>query len=90
MGGLSNHDGVNNAYITNTDSYLTTPDYWYLTLTPFAATGGIANFNYVISNFLGFSNLVDTIYGGARPVVSLLSDAITGGSGTMNDPFTVG
>ena len=28
--------------------------------------------------------------GGVRPVVSLKSDAITGGDGTMNNPFTVG
>ena len=27
---------------------------------------------------------------GVRPVVSLKSDAITGGDGTMNNPFTVG
>ena len=41
MGGLTNYDIVNGAYIANSDSYLTT-DYWYWTLTPFAAAGGRA------------------------------------------------
>ena len=39
MGGLTNYDIVNDAYIANHDSYLTT-DYWYWTLTPLAAAGG--------------------------------------------------
>ena len=91
MGGLSNYDFVNNAYIENPNSYLATPNYWYWTMTPFAAAGGSASVYRVDCDILDDGDLGDDDnYGGGRPVVSLSSDAISGGKGTMNDPFTVG
>ena len=90
MGGLSNYDFVNNAYIENPNSYLATPNYWYWTMTPFAAASGNA---YVINvNFHGYLNYGHVSYtsGAVRPVVSLSSDAISGGNGTISNPFTVG
>ncbi len=75
--------------ITNTDYYLYTPSYWYWTLTPWAAGGGSAMVGIVFGDGNLDSDDVNNT-NGVRPVVSLLSDAITGGSGTMNDPFTVG
>ena len=90
IGGLSNYDFVNNVYILNPDSYLTTPNYWYWTLTPFFTAGGSAIVYYVGYGFLFGEGIVNNDGGGVRPVVSLSSDAITGGSGTMNNPFTVG
>ena len=86
MGGLTNYDFVNKAYIANPDSYLTT-DYWYWTLTPLGAAGDAAVFS-VRSDFLIAGVNVNNSWG-VRPVVSLSSDAISGGSGTMSDPFTV-
>ena len=89
MGGLSNYDYVNEAYIVNPDSYLTTPNYWYWTMTPFDAAGGGACVDGVDIDVLP-SDSVDDSGGGGRPVVSLSSDAISGGNGTINNPFTVG
>ena len=85
MGGLTNYDFVNDAYIANPDSYLTT-DYWYWTLTPLAAAGGDAG---VINVFDGILRGGDGVLngGGVRPVVSLSSDAISGGNGTINNPW---
>ena len=87
MGGLSNYDFVNNAGVYNPDSYLTTLDYWYWTLTPFAAAGASVHVNGVYSDFLYADTAVDSDFGGVRPVVSLSSDAISGGNGTINNPW---
>ena len=85
MGGLTNYDIVNDAYIANPDSYLTT-DYWYWTLTPLAAAGGNAGVNCVNYDILRDGS--DVCYdGGVRPVVSLSSDAISGGNGTIDNPW---
>ena len=89
MGGAFSYDLINNFYIKNTDFYLYNGD-WYRTLTPYAAVGGRANVGLVDD---GAGSLVSDAVGntyGVRPVVSLLSDAITGGNGTMSNPFTVG
>ena len=88
MGGLSNYDYVNKVSIVNPDSYLTTPNYRYWTMTPFAAAGGRAYVHYARRDILGDGNPADGW--GVRPVVSLSSDAISGGKGTMNDPWIVG
>ena len=88
MGGAFSIDPINNFYIKNTDFYLYNGD-WYWTLTPWAAAGGYVD----VGRVRDVGNLVDDIVSGpygVRPVVSLSSDAISGGKGTMDDPFTVG
>lgn len=86
-GGLT-PDVNNNSYIANMDYYLYT-GYWYWTMTPLAFAGGHA---FVVS--VGYDGRLDgngpvDVGNGARPVVSLNSDAISRGSGTMIDPFVV-
>ena len=73
-------------YITNTEFYLYN-GYFYRTMTPFVFMGGGAS-----EGCLTDSGRVDSdvnSHDGVRPVVSLRSDAILWGSGTMNDPFVV-
>ena len=88
MGGAFSIDPINNYYIKNTDFYLYNGG-WYWTLTPLAAAFGAARVDYVY-NKGNLGNRPVTSNHGVRPVVSLKSDAISGGSGTMTDPFTVG
>ena len=88
-GGLA-YDYNTSSYIRNTDFYLYTPSYYYWTLTPWAFAGGGSSVGgWFATGYLGL-DFVDNSYSAARAAVSLLSDAITGGNGTMNDPFTVG
>ena len=88
-GGLA-YDYSTDGYISNTEFYLHTPSYYYWTLTPWAFAGGhsfVDDWGSV--GYLGG----DIVYGAdfaARPALSLNSNAVTGGSGTMSDPFTVG
>ena len=85
--GATGLDLATMTYITNTEFYLYNGEF-YWTMTPFAFAGGFA---YVGSlGDLGgvYYSYVGNYYG-VRPVVSLRSDAIFGGSGTMNDPFVV-
>ena len=85
-GGLT-YDVNTSSYITNMDYYLFT-GYWYWTMTPDVFAGGFADVGYV--NYGGFLDNSDVgVNRSARPVVSLRSDAISGGSGTMIDPFVV-
>lgn len=88
-GGLS-YDFNTRSYIRNTDFYLHTPSYYYWTLTPWAFAGG----NSVVDDWLALGRFggfnVDGSDCAARAAVSLLSDAISGGNGTINNPFTVG
>ena len=88
-GGLA-YDYNTNSYITNTDVYLHTPSYYYWTLTPWAFAGGYSLVVYWNASGSLDGNGVSRSSLAARAAVSLLSDAITGGSGTMSDPFTVG
>ena len=75
----------------NTEYYLYSGK-WYWTMTPYSlSTSGYAGVS-VVENYgrLG-SNVVSNPTGGTiRPVVSLKSDAISGGSGTAASPFLVG
>ena len=88
-GGLA-YDYNTSSYIRNTDFYLYTPSYYYWTLTPWAfAGGGSSGGGWYATGYLGL-DFVDNSYSAARAAVSLLSDAITGGNGTMSNPFTVG
>ena len=92
MGGLGRIDLLNlTSYIINLDSYLTTPDFSYWTMTPFmTADDANANVYAVDRNMLAEGGYVGYDACDVRPVISLRSDAISGGSGTMTDPFTVG
>ena len=87
MAGALTYNFIDNSYIRNTDFYLYNDnEYW--TLTPFAALGGVTCVAVVSRG--GFLGVGDG--GGSsavRPVVSLKSDAISGGSGTRNDPWIV-
>ena len=63
---------------------------WYWTMAPYVFASGFANVSYVYGN--GNLNGYNVFYtdGAVRPVVSLKSDAISGGSGTAASPFLVG
>lgn len=90
MGGGAGIDPATMTYIINSNYYLypANGDYWYWTMTPFAYEGGRARVGFVyidgsVNNFNVNTDLA------VRPVVSLKSDAISGGVGTVNNPFYV-
>lgn len=85
--GATGIDPATMTYITNTEFYLFNGNFCW-TMTPFFFAGGDAYVDY-LNDFGGVNNSNVNDYGGVRPVVSLRSDAILGGSGTMNDPFVV-
>ena len=85
--GATGLDPATMTYITNTEFYLYKGDF-YWTMTPFAFAGGVASVGLLSDNGFVNGGYVNRSYG-VRPVVSLRSDAIFGGSGTMNDPFVV-
>ena len=90
MGGGAGFDPATMTYIANNSYYLypANGDYWYWTMTPFEFAGGYADVVYVFSDGSVDSNSVRYNYA-VRPVVSLKSDAISGGVGTVNNPFYV-
>ena len=77
------------SYIANTEFYLHTPSYYYWTLTPWAFAGGGSGVDSWDSAGRLDNVFVIARYA-ARPAVSLSSVAISGGNGTINNPFTVG
>ena len=83
------YDLMSGTYITNESYYLYLEDVHWWTMTPSYFAGVDARVDFV--NGVGHvsDGMVGT-NGAVRPVVSLKSDAITGGDGTMNNPFTVG
>lgn len=85
--GATGIDPATMTYITNTEFYLFNGNFCW-TMTPFVFAGGYANVDF-FGDFGGVGS--DSVNNGisVRPVVSLRSDAILGGSGTMNDPFVV-
>ena len=85
--GATGVDPATMTYITNTEFYLFNGNFCW-TMTPFVFTGGYANVDF-FGDFGGVGS--DSVNNGISvlPVVSLRSDAILGGSGTMNDPFVV-
>lgn len=90
MGGGAGIDVATMTYITNDNYYLypVNGSYWYWTMTPFAYEDGRARVGFVyidgsVNNFNVNTDLA------VRPVVSLKSDAISGGVGTLNNPFYV-
>ena len=87
LSGGKAYDMVNFLFITNADYYLYN-NRWYWSMTPLAFPGDGANVGDVSD--VGYVNGDYVSYVlGVRSVVSLRSDAITGGNGTMNNPFTV-
>ena len=74
---------------TNEEYYLYSGA-WYWTMAPYSYASGDANVYSVEDMGLFNSNYVYSTYGAVRPVVSLKSDAISGGSGTAASPFLVG
>ena len=78
-----------NSNTVNKEYYLYSKT-WYWTMTSNSFTGGNASvsgmfyFGYIGGDDVSMTN------GGVRPVVSLKSDAISGGSGTAASPFIVG
>lgn len=85
--GATGIDPATMTYITNTEFYLFYGDFCW-TMTPFFFAGGYAIVDILYDSGDVYFNNVSNRYG-VRPVVSLRSDAILGGSGTMNDPFVV-
>lgn len=85
--GATGIDPATMTYITNTEFYLFNGNFCW-TMTPFVFAGGYANVDF-FGDFGGVGS--DSVTNGISvlPVVSLRSDAILGGSGTMNDPFVV-
>ena len=78
------------SYIANTEFYLHTPSYNYWTLTPWAFAGGRSRVDgWFAAGYLVLGRVYNA-RGAARPAVSLSSVAISGGNGTINNPFTVG
>lgn len=82
--------------IMNKNYYLYT-NYWFWSMTPFvyvnpdnSAGGGNAFVDFVGDGFAGDVGSVVNLSNAVRPVVSLKSDAISGGSGTSSSPFLVG
>lgn len=63
---------------------------WYWTMAPYSYASGLAYVDDVSSEGNLYNGYVNNTYGGVRPVVSLKSDAISGGSGTAASPFLVG
>ena len=86
--GATGLDPATMTYITNTEFYLYKGDF-YWTMTPFAFAGGYAGVDSLSGNGYVNDDLDVSNYRGVRPVVSLRSDAILWGSGTMNDPFVI-
>ena len=87
MSGANAYDLNTNSYITN-DSYSLYQgcDYW--TMTPLAYVGGHARVDFVLRDGRVNSRNVDGNLA-VRPVVSLKSNAITGGDGTIGNEFYV-
>lgn len=73
----------------NTEFYLYKGNF-YWTMTPFTFAGGSAYVDYLYGlGYVDYGYVIVGNYSGVRPVVSLRSDAILWGSGTMNDPFVI-
>lgn len=87
MGGGAGFDLATNTYITN-DNYYLQPRNEYWTMTPSAYVGGNASVNFVYDDGVVNNRSVYNNYA-VRPVVSLKSDAISGGNGTSSNPFYV-
>ena len=91
MSGANAYDLNTSSYITN-DSYYLYPkggNYYYWTMTPFAYAGGSGSADVDSVNGDGSVSDYSVDSFAARPVVSLISNAISGGDGTVGNPFYV-
>lgn len=88
MAGGTGIDFATMTFITNDNYYLypVNENYWYWTMTPFAYSDGDAG-AVLIGDFVNSYSVYVNF--AVRPVVSLKSDAISGGVGTVNNPFYV-
>ena len=88
MAGGTGIDFATMTFITNDNYYLypVNENYWYWTMTPFAYSDGVAG-AVLIGDFVNSYSVYVNF--AVRPVVSLKSDAISGGVGTVNNPFYV-
>ena len=76
-------------YGTNNKEYYLYSGAWYWTMAPYSYASGRASVEYVGSGgYLSGRSVGNP--SAVRPVVSLKSDAISGGSGTAASPFLVG
>ena len=91
MGGGAGFDVATMTYITNDNYYLylKNGDHSYWTMTPIAYLDSAASVGDVRIDDFVFSSGVGSNNEAVRPVVSLKSDAISGGVGTVNNPFYV-
>lgn len=89
MAGGAGFDPATMTYIANDNYYLypVNGNYSYWAMTPFTYAGG----DVLVASGKGFVDYagVRGDGGAVRPVVSLKSDAISGGVGTVNNPFYV-
>ena len=81
-------NGGSSSYDLSYENYLYNGDINYWTMTPlvYVDSAPIAVISY--KGTLAF-HMADIEEAGLRPVISLKSDALTKGTGTMNDPFTI-
>lgn len=88
MAGGTGIDFATMTFITNDNYYLypVNENYWYWTMTPFAYSDGDAG-AVLIGDFVNSYSVYVNF--AVRPVVSLKSNAISGGVGTVNNPFYV-
>ena len=88
MAGGTGIDFATMTFITNDNYYLypVNENYWYWTMTPFSYSDGNAG-AVLIGDFVNSYSVYVNF--AVRPVVSLKSDAISGGVGTVNNPFYV-
>ena len=89
MGGGNAYDYNTSSYIKNSNYYLFGKVGYYWTMTPNSAGGG-AGVDSVSSDGDVHEILAGCNYFPARPVVTLVSNAISGGEGTVSNPFYVG
>ena len=94
MAGAFTYNYIDDFLIKNTDFYLYNGNlYW--TMTPFGTFRKYSRVEEVSLFLSGGYQIVQGVSSngynrGVRPVVSLSSDAISGGNGTISNPFTVG
>ena len=92
MSGANAYDYATKSYIVNNSYYLYPKggNYWYWTMTPNRFAGVYAYVDIVNGDGNVDDGYVRNYYRAVRPVVTLLSNAISGGDGTVGNPFYVG